>query len=355
MLKIVLLACITLIVSLLITPLIIKFATKINATDKPDARKVHKTPTPTLGGLAIFISFCIGVAILQPTSKFHWFIMGGALVMITLGIFDDKYNLSARFKMVVQLLTATMIVFGGGLQLHFINLPFGGKLEFGFLGTIITILWIVGITNAINLIDGLDGLAAGVSSIVLLTIAFMAMIMGNVYVFTMAVILLFSTLGFLKFNFHPAKIFMGDTGALFLGYMIAVLSLLGFKNVTIISFVIPILILGVPISDTLISMVRRYLNKQPMSKPDSSHLHHRLIGFGFTHKQTVLFIYLLSSMFSIAAILFSMATVWGSILIMIIALVTVQFLIENLELINTNFKPLTHFMRVIREGATKRI
>ncbi|WLV24150.1 MraY family glycosyltransferase [Aciduricibacillus chroicocephali] len=355
MIKIVLLACITLIASLIITPFIIKFALKINATDKPNARKVHRQPTPTMGGLAIFISFCIGVAILQPTSRFHWFIMGGALIMIVLGIFDDKYDLSAKFKMLVQLLTAAMIVFGGDIQLHFINLPFGGKLEFGFLGTVITILWIVGVTNAINLIDGLDGLAAGVSSIALLTIAFMSMIMGNVYVFTMAVILLFSTLGFLKFNFHPARIFMGDTGALFLGYMIAVLSLLGFKNVTIISFIIPILILGVPISDTLISMVRRYVNKQPMSKPDSAHLHHRLIGFGFTHKQTVLFIYLLSGMFSIAAILFSMATVWGAIMITLTALITVQFLIESLELINTNFKPLTNFVRVLREGTTKRV
>jgi len=354
MVKIVLLACITLLVSLLITPFIIKIVTKVNVTDKPDARKVHKAPIPTMGGLAIFLSFCVGVAILHPTSPFHWYLMAGAAAMILLGIFDDLYNLSAKTKMVVQILVASLVVFGGGLQLHFINLPFGGKLEFGFLGSAITILWIVGVTNAINLIDGLDGLAAGVSSIALLTIAFMAMVMGNVYVFTIAVILLFSTLGFLKFNFHPARIFMGDTGALFLGYMIAVLSLLGFKNVTIISFVIPVLILGVPISDTLISMVRRYLNNQPMSKPDSAHLHHRLIGFGFTHKQTVLFIYLLSGMFSIAAILFSMATIWGSILIALIALVTVLFLIENLELINKNFKPLTNFVKVFRHN-TKRI
>lgn len=353
MVKIVLLALITLIVSLLITPLIIKLALKMNATDKPNERKVHKTPTPTMGGLAIFISFCIGVAILQPSNSYHVAIIAGALAIIILGIFDDLYALSAKVKFLVQLLIAFMVVFGGGLQLHFINLPFGGKLEFGFLGSVITILWIVGITNAINLIDGLDGLAAGVSSIALLTIAFMAMVMGNVYVFTMAVILLFSTLGFLKYNFHPARIFMGDTGALFLGYMIAVLSLLGFKNVTMISFVIPMLILGVPISDTLISMVRRYINKQPMTKPDSAHLHHRLISFGFTHKQTVLFIYLLSGMFSLAAILFSMTTVWGAILIMLISLVTIQSLIENLELINTNFKPLTHFVNVIRHSSKR--
>src|SRR5699024_7704380 len=148
---------------------------------------------------------------------------------------------------------------------------------------------------------------------------------------TMAFILFFSTAGFLRYNFFPAKIFMGDTGALFLGYMISVLALLGFKNVTVISFIIPIFILGVPISDTLIAMVRRYINKMPLSSPDSAHLHHRLIKAGFTHKQTVSLIYALGMMFSTAAILFSMSTVWGAILIVSIALLTMQVLSENLE------------------------
>src|SRR5699024_7870459 len=150
-----------------------------------------------------------------------------------------------------QLLVAVIVVFWGGLQVDFINLPFGGQDEFGFLSSVITILWIVGITNAINIIDGLDGLAAGVSSVAVFTVSGMAVIMGNVYVATIAFILFFSTVGFLRYNFFPARIFMGDTGALFLGYMISVLSLLGFKNVAVISFIIPIFILGVPISDTL--------------------------------------------------------------------------------------------------------
>src|SRR5699024_8737043 len=171
---------------------------------------------------------------------------------------------------------------------------------------IITLLWIVGITNAINLIDGLDGLAAGISAIALFSIAGMAVIMGNNYVATMALILFFSTIGFLRYNFHPPKIFMGDTGALFLGFMIAVLSLHGFKNVTILTFIIPIFILAVPIFDTLIAIVRRYVQNRPISSPDSSHLHHRLLKLGFTHKQTVIFIYALSGMFSLVAILFSM-------------------------------------------------
>lgn len=355
MVKIVALTLVSLIVALVVTPFVIRFAKRINATDAPNARKVHKVPTPTLGGLAIFISFLVGLLILQPTSPYHLSIILGAVVIIVLGVFDDLYNLSARFKFAIQLLVALMIVFWGGLQLEFINLPFGGQLEFGILSTAITILWIVGVTNAMNLIDGLDGLAGGVSSIALLTIAFMAMIMGEMYVFTMALILFWSTMGFLRYNFFPAKIFMGDTGALFLGYMIAVLSLLGFKNVTIISFIIPIFILGVPIVDTFMAIVRRYINRQPLSAPDRAHLHHRLVQFGFTHRQTVLFIYTMSIMFSLSAILFSMATAWGSVLIITIALLTLQVLIENLELINGDFKPLTNFVKGLLDAPSRKI
>lgn len=349
MVKIFLLAFITMLVSLVVTPVIIKFAKRIKATDKPDFRKVHAEPISTLGGLAVFVSFLIGLLILQPAGEYHTAILIGAFVIIGLGFFDDVFDLSAKIKFITQLAVAVFIVFWGGLQMEFINLPFGGEIEFGFLSSIVTILWIVGVTNAINLIDGLDGLAAGVSSIALLTLGVMAVIMGNVYVATMAFILFFSTAGFLRYNFYPAKIFMGDTGALFLGYMISVLALLGFKNVTVISFIIPIFILGVPISDTLIAMIRRFINKQPLSSPDSAHLHHRLIRAGFTHKQTVLFIYALSAMFCVSAILFSMTTVWGSIAIFSITLLTMQILIENLEMINSDYKPLTNFVKLLRQ------
>lgn len=349
MIEITLLASLTLVMSLIITPLIMKFSIKMNVTDKPNYRKAHSVPTPTLGGIAIFISFLVGLLILQPSSDYHAAVITGAFLIILLGVFDDLYNLSAKTKFLVQIIAALLIVFWGGLQVEFINLPFGGQIEFGFFSSIVTIVWIVGITNAINFIDGLDGLAGGVSSIALFTIAGMAVLMGEVYVATMALILFFSTVGFLRYNFYPAKIFMGDTGALFLGYMIGVLALLGFKNITIISFVIPIFILGVPISDTLIAMVRRRVNRQPMSSPDSSHLHHRLMKSGFTHKQTVLFIYSLSAMFSIAAVLFSMTTLWGSIIILAVALLAIEVLIENLGMINNDFKPLTKFVKSLRQ------
>lgn len=345
MIKIFLLAFLSTFIALLITPFTIKLSAKLNALDQPNKRKIHTLPIPTLGGLAIFISFMCGLIILRPTGEYHIAILCGAFIILLLGFFDDLYNLTAKAKFLIQTVAALVVVFGGGLQAEFINLPFGGQVEFGFLSTVITLLWIVGITNAINLVDGLDGLAAGISAIALFSIAGMALIMGNLYVMTMALILFFSIIGFLPYNFHPAKIFMGDTGALFLGYMIAVLSLLGFKNVTIVSFIIPIFILAVPIFDTLIAMVRRFVQKRPISSPDSSHLHHRLLKLGFTHRQTVLFIYALSGMFSLVAILFSMSTVWGSILIGMIALLVFQVLVETLELVDHNFKPLTNFFR----------
>ena len=348
MLKIILLSGLTMFIALIVTPGIMKLSLKIDATDKPNHRKVHTDPVPTLGGLAIFISFLIGLIILQPENSYHLPIVVGAFIIILLGFFDDLYNLSPKVKFFVQILAAVLVVYWGGLQVEFINLPFGGKIEFGILSSIVTILWIVGVTNAINLIDGLDGLAAGISAIALLTIAGMAMIMGDVYVTIIALILFFSTVGFLRYNFFPAKIFMGDTGALFLGYMISVLSLLGFKNITFISFLTPIFILAVPISDTLIAMVRRYINNQPITSADSSHLHHRLLKIGLSHKQAVIYLYVLSGLFSLAAILFSMTTIWGSIIIILTSLIVLQLLIESLELIKSDYKPLTNFVRNFR-------
>lgn len=353
MIKIALFASISMITSLLITPLMRKLAFKMNATDKPNYRKVHKKPIPTLGGMGIFISFMIGMFILQPVSSYHLSIMCGGFLIIVLGFFDDLYDLSPKVKFLVQFIAAFLVVFWGGLQVDFINLPFGGQFEFGLFSTTITVLWIVGVTNAMNFIDGLDGLAAGVSSIALFTIGGMAVVMNDPYVATIAFVLFFSTIGFLPYNFYPARIFMGDTGALFLGYMISVLALLGFKNVTIISFIIPILILVVPISDTLIAMVRRFINKQPMSSPDSSHLHHRLVKFGLTQKQAVIFIYILSATFSLIAVLFSMATIWSSIFILIVSLIVIQLLIETLELINSDYKPLTNLLKKFQNKKNK--
>jgi UDP-GlcNAc:undecaprenyl-phosphate/decaprenyl-phosphate GlcNAc-1-phosphate transferase len=336
------------IISICITPFVKKLAIKVGAVDQPNKRKVHEKIMPRMGGLGIYISFIIGMLIMNPDKPYHLAIIAGSVVIIAIGILDDIFNLAARFKLLGQIAAAVIVVMWGGIDVDFINLPFGGKLEFGFLGVPITILWIVGVTNAINLIDGLDGLAAGVSSIALISISGMAIVMGDIYVMSIGFILLASTLGFLKYNFHPAKIFMGDTGALFLGYMISVLSLLGFKNVTFISFIVPVIILGVPMTDTLFAIVRRLVKKAPLAAPDKSHLHHCLLNHGFTHRQTVFLIYAISAMFGLTGFIFSFTTVWGSILILTIIFLAIELIVESVGLVDKNYKPLLNIMRGIR-------
>ncbi|KGR80115.1 glycosyltransferase family 4 protein [Ureibacillus manganicus] len=337
--------------SILLTPLVKRLAFKIGAVDAPNYRKVHSRIMPRLGGLAIYLSFLIGLVILRPDNEYTLAIVLAATVIIVTGILDDMYEISAKAKMIGQLAAAVIIVFYGGIKIEVINLPFGGEMDFGMLSIPLTIIWIVGITNAINLIDGLDGLAAGVSTIALITLATMAFIMGNnPFVLALAALLACSTLGFLFFNFHPAKIFMGDTGALFLGFMIAVFSLLGFKNITVVSFIIPVIMLGVPISDTFFAIVRRLRNGQKWSDPDKSHLHHRLLDIGFSHKQTVLIIYGIAAMFGLFAIIFSMAKIWGAILLVTVILVALELFVEIIGLAGKNYRPLIKLARIFNKS-----
>jgi UDP-GlcNAc:undecaprenyl-phosphate/decaprenyl-phosphate GlcNAc-1-phosphate transferase len=266
---------------------------------------------------------------------------------------DDMFELSAKIKFIAQIAAALIVVMYGGIQVEFINLPFGGVIEFGYLSIPLTVIWIVGVTNAINLIDGLDGLAAGVSSIALITIAGMAIIMGDGFVVAVASIVLASTLGFLVYNFHPAKIFMGDTGALFLGYIISVLSLLGFKNVALISFIVPVIILGVPISDTFFAIIRRIVNKKPLSAPDKSHLHHCLLRLGYTHRQTVLIIYAMAAFFGLTAVIFSQAKVWGSFVVVAVLLLMIEVFAEKIGLMGHNHRPLLKLYKEIRYSTVK--
>lgn len=334
------------VLSIILTPIVKRFSIAIGATDTPDARKVHNKIMPRMGGLAIFISFIIGILFIYPEGQYTWPIIAGASIIILTGALDDLFQLPPKLKVLGQLVAALTVILWGGVQVEFINLPFGGKLEFGYFAIPLTLLWIIGITNAINLIDGLDGLAAGVSSIALITISGMAVIMGDAYVAIFGSILAASTIGFLLYNFHPAKIFMGDTGSLFLGFMISVLALLGFKNITVISFLIPILILGVPISDTFFAIIRRIVNKKPISAPDKSHLHHCLLKAGFSHKETVLVIYGIATMFSMSAFIFSQSTLWGAILVMTVVLISIEIIVESVGLLGKEYKPFLNFVRM---------
>lgn len=333
------------IASILLTPLVKKLAYRVGAVDRPNYRKVHAKIMPRLGGLAIFLAFLIGVLIYRPENEAIIPIIIASFVIILTGVLDDMLEISAKAKFLGQTIAAAIVIFFGDIQISAINLPFDGVLDFGYLSIPLTLIWIVGITNAINLIDGLDGLAAGVSTTALLTLAAMAFIMNDSFVVMMALILACSAIGFLFYNFHPAKIFMGDTGALFLGFIISVLALLGFKNVTFVSLVIPIIMLGVPISDTFFAIVRRLLNKQPPFQPDKSHLHHRLLKIGFTHRQTVLIIYGIAAMFGLAAIIFSMAKVWGAILLIVILLLLIELFVEIIGLAGAKYRPLLNLVK----------
>ncbi|MFS0561714.1 MraY family glycosyltransferase [Terribacillus sp. 179-K 1B1 HS] len=344
------------ILSVALTPMVKKLAFAIGATDKPNARKVHQKIMPRLGGLAIYISFVIGYLIFMPNDSNTAPILIGATMITLIGALDDKFILSAKVKFIAQIAAATVTVLGG-IQIDFVTLPFAGRIEFGAWAIPITILWIVGITNAINLIDGLDGLAAGVSAIALFTISMIAISMGNPLSAMMGVLLLGSTLGFLVFNFHPAKIFMGDTGALFLGYMIAVLSVSGlFKNVALFSLIVPIIILGVPILDTTFAIIRRIVQKKPLSAPDKLHLHHCLLNLGFSHRQTVIVIYAISGIFSITGVLYTEATMWGSTILIIALAILIELIVEITGLISDRYRPLLNmvgFPKVTEEERRK--
>ena len=340
---------ISLVVSVAVTPLVIKFAKRFGFVDKPDYRKVHKGLMPRVGGLSIVIGASAGLLYLNDLILPLWpVILGGGIILIV-GILDDRFTLSPKAKLVGQILAACIVVFAD-FKIDFITLPFvAERIYLGNFSYVFGILWIVGITNAINLIDGLDGLAGGVSVIAMTSIMALAAMNGQYMVVALTVILIGGTIGFLFFNFNPAKIFMGDTGALFLGYCISIISLLGlFKSVTIFSLVVPIIILAIPIFDTFFAIIRRILNKQKISAPDKSHLHHRLLAMGFSHKETVLIIYAIGAFFGLCAILFTRSTLWGAILFSAVLVVLIQLTAEVVGLIGQH-KPLINTMKKLRE------
>lgn len=332
-------------VAVTVTPLIKKFAVKIGAVDKPNSRKIHVQLMPRLGGLGIFIGVIAGYLYLRPTAFYMTEVIIGAFIIVLVGILDDRFTLQARYKFLGQLVAAITVA-SSGLLISKITLPFFGLIYLDYWSYPVTVLWIVGVTNAINLIDGLDGLAAGVSSIAMTSILIMAFSDNQFIVVSLCVILIGSTLGFLIHNFYPASIFMGDTGALFLGYSISIISMMGlFKNITLFSFIIPIIVLAIPIFDTLFAIVRRLLNRRSIAAPDKMHLHYCLVDLGFSHRKSVLLIYFFSACFGISAIIFSNATLWISLVIMMILLLFIQIAAELVGLIGDGHKPLINIFR----------
>ncbi|MDF7638569.1 MraY family glycosyltransferase [Lactobacillus sp. ESL0791] len=342
------------IIQVAITPFIRRLAFVLGAVDDPNARRVNKSPMPTLGGLGIFVTFNIGVFVLLreqfPTHEAFSILLASSVIVLT-GIIDDIMELKPKQKMFGIFVAALIIYFLAGIRMNVLNLPFvKHPIDLGWWSLPITIFWILALTNAVNLIDGLDGLADGVAMISLTTmgiVGYFFLHTKQLYIPIACFMLAACLLGFLPYNFHPAKIFLGDTGALYIGFMIAVLSLKGLKNVTFISLLIPIIILGVPITDTIYAMIRRKLNNRPVSQADKHHLHHQLMRMGLTHRQTVLTIYALSLIFSFISLLFLLSPVWGTWLLAIGLLFALEFFVESIGLLGEKYKPLLHLAQKI--------
>ena len=292
----------------LITPFIKKIAFHVNAIDIPDERKVHKKPMPRLGGLGIYAGFLLGYILFGEHTYMMNSILIGSFILIVTGIIDDIKSLKPQYKIIGQLLACLIVVFYGEILLKDISF-FGIYIDFGLFAYPITVLFILGCINCMNLIDGLDGLAAGISSIFFLTIGVISFFMGSGGLafelsFVLTLIMLGSTCGFLVHNFNPAKIFMGDTGSMFLGFIISIVTLLGFKATLMSSIIIPLFILAVPILDTLFAIIRRKLKGESVIVPDKSHIHHQLLRRNYSVRKTVLIIYLITFLFSSASVIY---------------------------------------------------
>lgn len=320
--------------TMLLTPPVRWLAIRYNIMDAPDKRKVHQSPMPRMGGLAIYLSFWITVFVTQPTNQEILSFFIGSLLIIISGIWDDLKGLKPIVKILFQLAAASIVIIGG-VKVSFITRIFGGGPQaLGVLSVPLTILWITGMTNAINLVDGLDGLAAGISGIAAISIGIISWMEGLPSVGILALILGVSTLGFLKYNFHPAKIFMGDTGALFLGYALAVLSIMGLtKMATTVSLFLPIIVLGVPIMDTVFAIVRRILNKKPIFGADKDHLHHRLLALGLSHTKAVLVVYGVCIFLSLSAIGMALLTNEKAMMVMVLVVLIVIYGADRLGIL----------------------
>lgn len=311
-----------------------KIAAHIGAMDIPRSdegnRHIHKNATPKLGAVGIFLAFLIGYMLFGEQSVRMNSILIGSFIMILTGIIDDIAPIKAKYKMLGHIIAASIIVFYGGILLDQIS-AFGYTLNFGILAYPITILFIVACANIINLIDGLDGLSSGICIIFFTTIAIIGFFQGRYgsLVMILTLLMLGSTLGFLLHNFNPAKIFAGDC-ATFLGFMIAIITLLEFKGPALISFFVPISILSIPILDTLFAIIRRLLRGQPPFKADKEHIHHQLLGMNFSQRTTVLIIYAINILFAMASIFYTLkANTEGIIIYIIIFLLVIWFVFHT--------------------------
>lgn len=353
----------TLLLSLILTPLVRFLAFRVGAVDQPNARRINTRPMPSSGGLAIIVAFMVATLLLMPLilpTRAGWpsyvsyiwpVVLGGSVIGLT-GFLDDIYELKASYKLLGIVVAAVLVYWLTDFHFDSFKLPFGGPLiTFSpMVAFVVTVIWIVGMTNAINFLDGLDGLVSGVAIINLTTLGFVSnffLFETDIYLTLTIFILIAAIAGFFPYNYNPAIIYLGDTGSLFIGFMIAVLSLQGLKNATAVAVVSPVLILAVPIIDTGLAIVRRQLSGKKFYEPDRQHLHHRLLALGFTHRGAVLVVYGIALLFSLTALLLNVSSRVGGVLLMIGVLIWVELLIENLGILGKPHKPLMNTLRFI--------
>jgi UDP-GlcNAc:undecaprenyl-phosphate GlcNAc-1-phosphate transferase len=324
-------------VTFVLTPLVRDAAIRHGAVDSgEEERKVHEIPMPRVGGLAIAVGFFVPVialffydnrvseSYLADMTRFAA-LAGGAAVMVGMGLVDDVRGLSAKVKLAVQILVA-LGAFAAGYHIDSVSTPFG-VVTLGWLALPLTILWIVGIVNAINLIDGLDGLASGISLFTVFVLFILGVTGNNVIVALTAIALAGSLLGFLRYNFNPASIFMGDSGSLFLGYVLAVTAISGSaKSQTAVSLLIPVVALGVPVFDTTLAVLRRLISGKHIFSADRGHVHHRLLDSGLTHRQAVLVLYAGCTVLALGALgLVWATTAQAAVILCAIGVATIVF------------------------------
>lgn len=344
---------VTFIFSVAIMPIMKKVANHIGAVDEPRKeegnRHIHKQLIPKLGGLGIFLSFLFGYMLFGTQSVQMNSILIGSFIIVLTSIVDDIKPIKARDKLICQIIAASVITFYGQILLNNVT-AFGFSFDFGIMAYPLTIFFIVACANMINLIDGLDGLSGGICSIFYITIGIIGFFQGRAgtLVMLLTFIMLGSTLGFLVHNFYPAKIFAGDC-ATFEGFIIAVITLLEFKATALISLFVPLLILGIPILDTLFAIIRRLIRKQPIFSPDKEHLHHQLLGMNFSQRTTVLIIYIINILFAMTAIFYVLKDkVVGTILYILLMVIVLWFVFETSIISDKNPKMVNKLKEKVR-------
>ncbi|MFV0255335.1 MAG: MraY family glycosyltransferase [Erysipelotrichaceae bacterium] len=332
---------------LILTPALTRIALAKGWTAKVNERTVHKGLIPRVGGIIIYFAFMSGVLLFLDFSSQSMAYMLASSIMFFVGLYDDIFDMPALVKFLMQVIAAIIVIYFGGVIINTINLPFGLRIDNTFILGMISFVWIVGVTNAINLLDGLDGLATGISSIVLITAIVIAFSFTPQKNILMMLILLGSLLGFLKYNFYPASIFLGDCGSQFIGFVMGFLTLVSFKSSAFITLVIPFVILFIPLMDSVVAIFRRKLSGKSIVDADRSHLHHVLmIDLNLGHRKTVLVMYVVTAIFGFTAWLYHFDSSVGTIVLVFLILLYELF-VEYTGMINKKYRPILNLVEKI--------